>query len=99
MPGLQLRRYQIAPGAMDDFVTWWRTLVPARRQYGFEVVFACVDESTNQFTWAVRHDGDFEAVEERWMVSPERTALFEGTPKRIDEAFITMVQDVTPVPT
>ena len=33
------------------------------------------------------------------MVSPERAALFEGTPKRIEEAFITMIQDVTPVAT
>jgi hypothetical protein len=39
---IQLRRYTIAPGRMDDFIAWWRTLIGPRSQYGFRVVCAKV---------------------------------------------------------
>ena len=73
MATVQLRRYQVKPGEMDDFVKWWPGLLPAREQYGFEVLFAFVDESTNQFVWAVSHEGDsgdFDAAEKTYLASP-----------------------------
>jgi hypothetical protein len=88
---VQLRRYQILPGEMDDFLKWWPSILPVREQYGFEVLFAFVDESTNQFVWAVRHDGDFDAAEKTYMDSPERAAAFEGVPRRTQEIFVTKV--------
>jgi hypothetical protein len=91
---VQLRRYQITAGQMDSFVTWWKTLVPARRLYGFEVLFGFVDQSTNQFIWAVSHDGDFDQAEQEWMDSPERAALFAGPRKPIEQAFISKVENV-----
>jgi hypothetical protein len=94
MATVQLRRYQIEPGEMDDFVKWWPGVLPARKQYGFDVLFALVDESTNQFVWAVRHEGDnedFDAAEKTYLASPERAAVFAGVPWRIAETFISKV--------
>jgi hypothetical protein len=91
---VQLRRYQISPDEMDSFVEWWPALVPARQKYGFSVLFAFVDESTNQFIWAVSHDGDFDAAEKIYLASPERAEVFAGTPSRVAEAFITKVKVV-----
>jgi hypothetical protein len=97
MATVQLRRYQVKPGEMDDFVKWWPSILPARKQYGFEVLFAFVDSSTNQFVWAVSHEGDnedFDAAEKTYLASPERAAAFAGVPSRIDETFITKVDVV-----
>jgi len=91
MSTVQLRRYQLQPGEMDAFVTWWHNLVPVREQYGFRVLFALVDESTNQFVWAVTHGGDFDEAESVYNASPERAAVFAGTPRRIAEAFVSKV--------
>ena len=88
---VQLRRYEIKPGEMDAFVEWWHGLVPAREKYGFRILFALVDESTNQFVWAVSHDGDFDEVEKEYNASPERAAVFEGVPTRVDEHHVAKV--------
>ena len=94
MATVQLRRYQISPGEMDAFVEWWPSIIPVRKQYGFEVLFGFVDESTNQFVWAVSVDGDFDAVEKAYMDSPERAAVFAGVPHRVDETYVTKVNVV-----
>ncbi|HEY3943268.1 MAG TPA: NIPSNAP family protein [Acidimicrobiales bacterium] len=98
MSTVQLRRYQIVPGEMEAFVAWWRTVRPAREQYGFEVLFAFVDESTNQFVWAVSHEGDFDEAERVYLASPERAAVFAGIPQRIEAPFVTKVRVVHPEP-
>jgi len=94
MAAVQLRRYQISPGQMDAFLEWWPSILPVRKQYGFDVLFAFVDESANQFIWAVRHDGDFAAAEKVYLDSPERAAAFDGVPRRVEETFIAMVNVV-----
>jgi NIPSNAP len=91
MSTVQLRRYQILPAEMDAFVEWWPTILPAREQYGFEVIFAFVDESTNQFIWAVSHNGDFDEAERIYMASPQRAAVFANVPRRVAESFISKV--------
>lgn len=91
MGTVQLRRYQILPGEMDAFVEWWPSILPAREQYGFEMIFAFVDESTNQFIWAVSHNGDFDEAEKVYMDSPERAAAFAGVPHRVAEMFLSKV--------
>jgi hypothetical protein len=88
---VQLRRYRIKPGEMEAFVEWWHGLVPAREQYGFRVIFALVDDSTNEFVWAVSHDGDFDAAEKVYNASPERAAVFAGVPSRVAESFVAKV--------
>ena len=80
---VQLRRYEIEPGRMADFLEWFPTLLPVREQFGFRVLFALAEEEHSTFTWAVAHDGDeaaFSAVEERYTASPERARVFESFP-------------------
>ena len=72
---MQLRRYEIKPGEMEQFLEAVRAAFPVREQYGFGVAFALVDEERNEFTWAVTHDGDFTTAEADYYASPERAAL------------------------
>jgi len=89
---VQLRRYQLVPGMMDEFLAWFPGIVPVREKYGFKVLFAYADRESNEFTWAVSHDGDFDAALEVYNDSPERAALFEGQPKRVEEMHVAMVE-------
>ena len=43
METVQLRRYVMEPGRMDEFLTWFPRLLPVRQQYGFRVLFALAD--------------------------------------------------------
>jgi hypothetical protein len=98
MPTVQLRRYQLRPGEMDAFIDWWAGgILGVRQQFGFTVLFAYADASTNQFVWAVQTDGDdaqFDEIELRYRDSPERAAVFRDTPDRIEETFVTKVRVV-----
>ena len=81
---VQLRRYEIEPGRMADFLEWFPTLLPVREQFGFRVLFALAEEEHSTFTWAVAHDGDeadFTEVEDRYKASPERAKVFETFPQ------------------
>jgi hypothetical protein len=92
MTSVQLRRYEIKPGEMEQFLAAVRHAFPVREQYGFTVEFALVDEERNQFTWAVSHDGDFPAAEAAYYDSPERAALPSNPVDFIDVAHIGMVK-------
>jgi antibiotic biosynthesis monooxygenase (ABM) superfamily enzyme len=92
MTSVQLRRYEIKPGEMEQFLAAVRNAFPVREQYGFTVEFALVDEERNQFTWAVSHDGDFSAAEAAYYDSPERAALATNPVDFIDVAHIGMVK-------
>lgn len=75
----QLRRYEIEPGKLDEFVEWFHTLVPARAHYGLTLDFAYADHENSQFVWSTSYDGDlaaFKAVEETYHDSPERVAAY-----------------------
>lgn len=80
MTTIQLRRYELVPELMDQFLEWYPSVLPVRQQYGFRVLFAFLDRAGCEFTWAVAHDGDFTAVEQVYMASPERAAVFAGQP-------------------
>lgn len=90
----QLRRYEIVPGEMDAFLAWFPQIIKVREQYGFKVVFAVADRDSNEFTWAVSHDGDFDAAFDVYNVSSERAKAFEGQPTRVAKAHIAMVDQV-----
>jgi hypothetical protein len=72
MGHIQLRRYTIEPGRFDDFLEFWRGLLPIREQYGYRVLFAFVDREHNQFVWAVEHPDPLEVAESVYNTSPER---------------------------
>jgi hypothetical protein len=94
---VQLRRYRLEPGRMDDFLAWFPALEPVRRQYGFRLLFALADRERDSFTWAVAHDGDaaeFRAVEATYNASPERREVFATFPDCIAEMEIGFAEDV-----
>ena len=76
---VQLRRYEIADGRMDDMVAWFPSVIPVREKYGYTVEFAYADREANQFVWAVSYPGsveDFEAALDGYNDSPERAQIF-----------------------
>jgi len=94
---VQLRRYDVEPGRMADFLAWFPGLVPVRARYGFRLLFAYVDDANDTFTWAVEHDGDeaeFRAVEATYNASPERAAVFETFPACIPKMELGFVRSV-----
>lgn len=95
MATVQLRRYELVPGEVDDFVAWFPAIIPAREKYGFRVLFAYLDREHDEFVWAVSHDGDFEAALETYNASPERAAVFAGQPQRVAKMYLAYVDPVT----
>jgi hypothetical protein len=95
-PTVQLRRYEVVPGMMDDFLAWFPNIIPVRAKYGFQVLFAYADRERNEFVWAVAHDGDFDAAFEVYNVSPERAAVFKDQPTRVAKMHLAMVEPVVP---
>lgn len=75
----QLRRYEIEPGKLDEFVAWFANLVPARAGYGLTLDWAYADHENSQFVWSTSYDGDvdeFNAVNEKYNASDERKAAY-----------------------
>lgn len=54
-----MRRYAIT-GGWEPFLAIWRRIVAVRAAYGFDCLFAVVDESANLFTWAFDFAGTWE---------------------------------------
>ena len=92
----QLRRYQIAAGAMSGFTAWLNsTLIPVREGFGYQIEFQLVDHEANEFVWCVSLAGDEESflkVQEQYNASAERAKAFETFPKCIDSMQISFVQ-------
>ena len=74
----QVRRYQITPGKLDQFIAAWITgVVPLRERFGFRFHGAWAIHDTNEFIWVISHDGPegFEAADARYYASNERSQL------------------------
>lgn len=83
---VQVRVFRIKPGELDAFVEEWREQVlPLRRRFGFEVDAAWASEEDDTFVWVLRHDGDFEAADREYYLSPDREALDPDPARRIEE--------------
>ena len=89
---VQLRRYEVIAGQMDDLLAWFPTIIGVREQFGFKVEFMFVDRDRNEVTWAVSHPGDFDAAFEVFAASPEREAAFAGQPNRVSTMHVAMVE-------
>ena len=96
MSGVQLRRYEIKAGQMDTFVEAWHGILPVREKYGFSIVCAFVNADDNEFTWVVRHDGDFAQAEKDYYAAPERAALPANPADFVAAAHVAMVSPVLP---
>jgi hypothetical protein len=91
---IQLRRYELIPELMDEFLEWFPGVVQARAAHGFTVLFAVVDRERHEFTWAVSCEGDFDAVEKVYMAGPERATVFAGRPLYTAAQYISRVSSV-----
>lgn len=91
---VQLRRYRVVEGQLDDFVEWWRDrLLPARIAFGFTLESALIVPETDEFVWSVSVGGDEEAfarLDAAWTASPERAAAFDGVPRRVESMDLRM---------
>ena len=93
MAGTQLRRYEINPGEMEQFLVAWRRVKAIREQYGFTAEFAYVNEDAYEFVWAVSCDGDFAAAEAEYYASPERASVDPNPVDHIAVMHVHMVRD------
>ena len=87
---LQLRVYEIEPGAVQQFADEWRAYVaPLRRRLGFDVLGAWVGESDDTFAWLLGYEGeDFAGADDAYYASPERAEL-DPDPARLVTRIIT----------
>lgn len=93
----QLRRYQVKPGQMTDFLEAWETgVVPVRELFGFTVLAAWRSEDEAEFGWVVgyRGDGQFETAEKAYYASPERAAMPVDPAQFLDKVETWMVETV-----
>ena len=75
MAATELKRYQITPDGWEEFLEVWRRIVAVRRRHGFGILCAFADREQNMFTWAIDHDGDFDAAAKAYYEDPERIEL------------------------
>lgn len=75
MAATELTQYAIRADGWDEFLDIWRRIVALRRSHGFGVLFALADREKNMFTWAIDHDGDFDAAATDYYADPERQQL------------------------
>jgi NIPSNAP len=98
MRTVQLRRYKVAPGRMEDWVGEWRERVrPLREAHGFEVVGAWVVEGSDEFVWVIANDGErtFEEADAAYHESPERLAMDPDPARHLVEVRADIVREVT----
>ena len=97
MKTIQLRRYTLVDGEYDAFVEWWHSAMPAvRPAAGFAIEFAYGLRDTNEFVWAVSAPGDrdeFLRLEEAYLASDARAAVFAGVPQRIAVYDVRFIDD------
>lgn len=93
MAETELKRYSIQPDGWDDFLRILKRIAMVRERHGFNVLFALADRELNILTWAIRHEGDFDAAAERYYRDPERVEL-EVVGDYITEFQIRKVEEV-----
>jgi len=73
---VQVRRYQLTPGQLPQFLDWWtNTMVPTREAYGYTIEFGVAIPERSEFVWAVSlplSPAEFLARDAAWNASEER---------------------------
>lgn len=75
MAATELKRYHIKPGTWDEFLEVLYRIAEVRKRHGFGILFMFADKEKNIFTWAVDHEGDFDAAAKAYYEDPERVEL------------------------
>jgi hypothetical protein len=99
MKTIELRRYEIFPGELPAFVSWWSEWMPTvRANAGFTIEFAYVNAEANEFIWAVSAPvsaEEFASLDATYKVSDARAAAFEGVPQRVKEMHVSIIESLT----
>jgi hypothetical protein len=92
----QLRRYEIDPGTMPQFVEWMDSLlIPARESFGYRVEFKLIDNENSQFVWCVSLPGDhiaFLEIQDQYNSSEARAKAFESSPNCFKALSVSFVE-------
>jgi hypothetical protein len=84
----------VKTGAMETWVSEWRDVVlPLRRKFGFEVVGAWTVAEEDRFVWIIGHE-DFEAADDIYYASPERTQLDPEPARHLAETDTKMMDPI-----
>jgi cation diffusion facilitator CzcD-associated flavoprotein CzcO len=94
MGHVQLRRYVIKEGRYDEFLAFWRGLVPIRERYGYTILFAFADRANHQFVWAVEHPDPLEDADPIYNASPERTAHMASNTGAVASILVSEIEPV-----
>lgn len=97
MGHVQLRRYVIKEGKYDEFLEFWRGLVPIREQYGYTVLFAFADRANHQFVWALEHPEPLEQADPVYNASPERAAQMAFNTGAVASVLVSEIEPVIKV--
>ena len=82
---LQLRRYRIKKGKLDQFAEEWRIgVVPLREEFGFTVLGAWSLPEASEFVWVVGHE-DFEEADRSYYESDARQQLEPNPAVHVEE--------------
>jgi hypothetical protein len=92
-----MRRYELDPNLVDEFLTFFTKLIPVRSKFGFRLLSAYLDRADSEFTWIVEHDDAFVDAEAVYMASPERAAMFAGQPQHALVLHVSNVEPIAPV--
>ena len=83
---VQLRRYLIKEGRLDQFITEWKTgVVPLREKFGFIFLGAWSLPESNEFVWVIGCRGDFNDTDLAYYESDDRKQLIPNPAVHIDE--------------
>jgi hypothetical protein len=77
----QMRRYELDPTLIEEWLAFFAELTPVRATFGFRLVHAYLDRENSEFTWIVEHDLPFAEAEAVYTASPERAAIFADRPR------------------
>jgi hypothetical protein len=94
---VQLRRYKVAAGRMEQWLAEWRDRVrPLREAHGFKVLGAWAVEESGEFVWVIAYDGEgtFAEADAAYYGSPERAALDPDPARHLEEVRADLVREV-----
>ena len=83
---VQLRRYLIKQGRLDQFITEWKAgVVPLREKFGFTFLGAWSLPESSEFVWVIGYQGDFNDADRAYYESDDRKQLIPNPAVHIDE--------------
>jgi len=83
---VQLRRYRIKEGRLDQFITEWKEgVAPLRKKFGFALLGAWSLPESGEFVWVIAYEGDFDDADRVYYESDDRKRLMPNPAVHIDE--------------